>query len=352
MIIANHAMQHDRSHTILCKGRMSLETELPATSRGRRPGAVRVGLVNNMPDTALEATEAQFTRLLEAGAGTLTVRLRLYYLPEVPRGAAARQRLAQRYWPASQLEREPADALIVTGMEPGGGGLADEPYWPSFVRLLEWADAHTVSSIWSCLAAHAAAQHLHGIQRRRRPKKLCGVFSHELSGTHPLLEGVSEPLPLPHSRWNDLPAEELRRAGCEILCASPATGADTFIEQRHSLFVCFQGHPEYEDTSLLKEYRRDVGRFLRGEQAQYPTMPTDYFSESAQVRLEAFRARATAAPREGLLGDFPAIEAGGVRNDWQAPAARLYCNWLAFIAARIGTRASEAAPGRRARVSP
>ena len=38
-------------------------------ARGGTQRAVVVGLVNNMPDTALEATEAQFARMLSAAAG-------------------------------------------------------------------------------------------------------------------------------------------------------------------------------------------------------------------------------------------------------------------------------------------
>ena len=49
-----------------------------ATSAGaQRP--VVIGLVNNMPDTALEATEAQFARVLSTAAGALPVRLRFSF---------------------------------------------------------------------------------------------------------------------------------------------------------------------------------------------------------------------------------------------------------------------------------
>src|SRR5215472_2114561 len=89
-----------------------------------------VGLVNNMPDSALEATEAQFARLLSAAAGSLPVRLRLSFLPEVPRGAAGLERVnGDRYWAIEELQREPPDALIVTGTEPVAPLLSDEPYW-------------------------------------------------------------------------------------------------------------------------------------------------------------------------------------------------------------------------------
>jgi homoserine O-succinyltransferase/O-acetyltransferase len=36
-----------------------------------------------------------------------------------------------------------------------------------------------------------------------------------------------------------------------------------FVKYNRSLFVLLQGHPEYDSATLLREYRRDVGRFLR-----------------------------------------------------------------------------------------
>jgi len=145
--------------------------QTPARATDGARGVI-VGLVNNMPDSALESTETQFTRLLEAAAGPGTVRLRFYSLPEVPRAPAAREALATRgYWHIDDLDSAPPDALIVTGMEPSGRPLPEEPYWPRFVEVLEWADANTASSVCSCLAAHAAVLHFDGVQRQRLARK-------------------------------------------------------------------------------------------------------------------------------------------------------------------------------------
>src|SRR2546430_13670792 len=55
---------------------------------------------------------------------------------------------------------------------------------------------------------------------------------------------------------------------------------------RSHLFL--QGHPEYERTTLFKEYRRDVGRFLSGEQSSYPPLPCRYFrSEEHTSELQS-----------------------------------------------------------------
>jgi homoserine O-succinyltransferase/O-acetyltransferase len=294
-----------------------------------------IGLVNNMPDSALEATEAQFARLLSAAATSLRVRLRLFFLPEVPRAQAGLEHVnAGTYWPIDELAREPVNALIVTGMEPVAPLLSDEPYWDRMGQLLQWAQANTASSIWSCLAAHAAVEHLDGIRRRRLERKRCGVFAHTTRDGEALLEGVDVPLHIPHSRWNELPPHELRAAGYTVLSSSSETGADMFIKQTRSLLIFFQGHPEYEEATLLREYRRDVGRFLRGQQQHYPTLPHQYFSPPALQLLSAFEKRALAAPSADLLTEFPtAAIADTLCNTWGKSAATIYRNWLSHLAA-------------------
>src|ERR1700733_12258476 len=310
--------------------------------RPRAQRAVVVGLVNNMPDTALEATEAQFARLLSAAADTVPVRLRFYFVPEVPRGPTGLAHInGDRYWSINELHRAPPDALIVTGTEPVAPLLSDEPYWERLRELLQWAQANTASSIWSCLAAHAAVELLDGIRRRRLGNKRCGVFGHDTLPDQPLLKGVAAPLHTPHSRWNELPVEALREAGYTIVSASAESGADMFTKQTSSLLVFFQGHPEYEETTLLREYRRDVGRFLRGQQAHYPTLPQGYFGPAALELLSAFETRARAAPDAELLANFPLNPiAATLRNSWGAGATGIYRNWLALLASRQKTTAS------------
>jgi homoserine O-succinyltransferase len=309
---------------------MPLHIEPPGSGVGRT-GLV-IGLVNNMPDAALEATEAQFAGLLREASGALPVELRVAYLPEVPRGPEALELIRRNYWHIEQLTATPVDALIVTGLEPKAARLVEEPYWARLVELLGWAQTHTASSIWSCLAAHAAVQHLDAIMRRRLDQKRFGVFEHDLLEGHPLLAGVAAPLALPHSRWNELRVEELRAAGYTLLSWAPETGADVFLKHTRSLLVFLQGHPEYEPTTLLKEYRRDVGRFLRRQQEHYPTQPHGYFSAAASARLDAFERQARAQRAEKTLASFPTLEPGEYLGDrWGRSAARFYRNWLAQV---------------------
>ena len=294
-----------------------------------------LGLVNNMPDSALESTETQFAGLLEAAAGSRRVTLRLSSLPELPRSDEARARIARVYWPLDELLAARPDALIVTGTEPRAPRLPEEPYWGRLVALLEWAQANTATSIWSCLAGHAVVEILDGIRRQRLPEKRSGVYAHRILTGHPLLEGVSAPLMTPHSRWNELPAEALRACGYTLLSWSAETGADAFVRQDpgRSLLLFFQGHPEYEATTLLREYRRDVGRYLSGQQPHYPALPHGYFGPEAVPTLGSFREHALSDRSPALLERFPfAALSASLRNSWRSAAVSIYRNWLSLIA--------------------
>ncbi len=173
---------------------------------------ITIGLINNMPDAALEATERQFTDLIRAATPNAVVLLRLFTLPEMARGEAARNALAGRYRDVAALWDTPLDGLIVTGAEPRAKNLMDEPYWDTLSRLVDWAKDHTASTIWSCLAAHAAVLHCDGIERRALKQKLFGVFDCRLVADHPMTEHFPEPLWVPHSRYNDLPEDALAAA--------------------------------------------------------------------------------------------------------------------------------------------
>jgi homoserine O-succinyltransferase len=305
-----------------------------AGRRESRPARIDIGLVNNMPDAALKATERQFRALLRAAADDVTVDLTLYTLPEVPRTDFGREEVS-RYSDLRDLWTSHHDGLIVTGTEPRAADLKDEPYWESLTGVLEWAENHTYSTILSCLAAHAGILHLDGIARRPLGDKRFGVFECVRVSDHPLTAAAPSHLQMPQSRWNEVPEEALLACGYRVLTRSVGAGVDSFVKQRKSLFVFFQGHPEYDATTLLLEYRRDIGRFLRGERETYPPMPHGYFDEETVAALAALRERARMDRREELLAEFPtAMAAGKVTNTWRSTAESLYRNWLQYIGAQ------------------
>jgi homoserine O-succinyltransferase/O-acetyltransferase len=297
----------------------------------QRDHPIVIGLVNNMPDAALQTTERQFGDLLSAASRDIAVRLRFFSFPEVARGDAGRLHISQHYQDISELWGSQIDALIVTGTEPRTPDLADEPYWRTLTRLVEWAEENTIATVWSCLAAHAAVLHMDGIARRPFGAKLSGVFGCVKVSDHRLLAGAPSRWRVPHSRYNDLPEETLVKQGYEILSRSSAAGADIFVKQRTSLFLFLQGHPEYDAGALLREYRRDVRRFLVGEGLRYPEMPRGYFDEHSTVALNAFRRQALLDRDFGQLSRFPAADDTKLAHAWRRHAVRLYANLLSYV---------------------
>jgi homoserine O-succinyltransferase len=297
--------------------------------------AVVIGLVNNMPDAALRRTEGQFRALLGGTPPGPSIRVRSYYLPDVPRSERARMYLEEFHEPVTNLWDNPVDGLIVTGTEPRAPVLTDEPYWNSLAELVDWAGDNTVSTIFSCLAAHAAVLHLDGIQRHPVGGKLSGVFESRKVEPHPLLAGIPASWHVPHSRYNGLAANRLTARGYQILSACDDAGADIFVRQRASLFVFLQGHPEYDRFALFREYRRDVIRFLTGERDVYPEMPAGYFDDETAAEMAAFRRRALRRRGADLLESLPNdINGASIRHAWHDTAVAIFANWVSHLAAR------------------
>jgi homoserine O-succinyltransferase len=310
---------------------------------------LEIALVNNMPDAALMATERQFASLLAEAAGeAFDVRLRLYALAKVPRSETAQASMKGRYGGLDDLEAAGADALIVTGCEPKAAELRDEPYWPELAELIDWAAlGGTRSTVFSCLAAHAAALHLDGIERRRLTAKTTGVFAFDLMAKSPLTRGMKRPVRMPHSRHNTLEIEALSAHGYEVLTHGPDAGVDICTRPGGGLLVFLQGHPEYAPDSMLREYRRDVGRCLRGEQSS-PACPRGYFDPATERMLVATAEEALRRGRPELLQRCDVIAAAlQPAAPWRSQAVRLYHNWLEQVAAAQADH--EAAAGARCR---
>jgi homoserine O-succinyltransferase len=299
------------------------------TPAGKIASPIVIGLVNNMPDAEFWTTEGQFRRLLNAAMPPGAVLdLRRYTIPSVPRSATAQAEIATHYEDISALWNSQLDGLIVTGLEPRASDLTAEPYWPSLVQLVEWALEGTRSTIWSCLAAHAAVLHLDGIPRQRLPEKLSGAFGCEKSQSLKILTDMPQRWVVPHSRFNGLETETLTARGYSILSSSPDTGPDIFEKQWHSRFLFLQGHPEYDVGALLREYRRDVRRFLGGKRESYPRTPVGYFEARAEENFANFQQRALRDRSLDLFPNFPDISERSLVHRWHEPAVRFYRDWL------------------------
>jgi homoserine O-succinyltransferase len=296
--------------------------------------ALHIGLLNMMPDAALAATERQFFRLIGESNQIAQFYMHPFTLPELPRGPGGRAHVEQFYEKFETLQEEGLDALIITGANVTRPDLSQEPFWEPLAAVVDWAWENVTSTLCSCLATHAVMQARFGEARRHRGDKLWGVFPHRVTDRkHPLVAGVNTRFDVPHSRFNDISRVQFERKGLHVLAEGEASGVHLAVSPDGFRIVFFQGHPEYDSISLLKEYKREVGRFVSHERPDFPPLPENYLSPLAAAILNEHRERVEHA----LLRRAPAPELPEdlllecLDNTWHDSALAVINNWIGNV---------------------
>jgi homoserine O-succinyltransferase len=308
-----------------------------APDRIEGPVRWRCALVNNMPDAAFGATERQFVGLLNAGSGGQTVAVTRHTMAGVPRGERIRARIAAEYRPLGDITSDPPDLLVVTGSNPIESRIEDEPYWSDLCGLLRWGSQNVPVMVLSCLSAHAALAVFDGVERTTLPVKCTGVFAQEVDPTHPLAAGFDGSVVLPHSRLNAVPLEAVAAAGYAVALQSQEVGWSVVTKTvGRSNVVLVQGHPEYDPSSLVREYVRDVRRYVGHLHDELPCLPIDCATGPDWDALCRLQARLVGGERNAdRIADFP-FDDICVRAPWpwRGAAQRLCANLLGTIPVR------------------
>lgn len=297
---------------------------------------VHVAVLNLMPDTALRATDRQFARLVGSFGKEANVWFHVFSMGVEARGAAAREHIAEHYETLESIRERPVDALIVTGADPSYVDMTREAFWPGLFEVFSWADRAIHSKLCSCFATHAVFKLYWGVERVRLPQKMWGVFRHQIIEDHALIGGLQQPIMAPHSHYYDLSRDQIESVGATVLIESAEAGVHMAVYDDFE-FVFFQGHPEYDDISILKEYKREVWRFLTRRRSTYPHTPEHYFSERALQALEDLRSRALYRSDSDPIPEFPEEELGdGLENSWRQVGFDIYRNWLRRVLDKKG----------------
>jgi len=315
---------------------MSPARALGASSSSDGPSArLTCAFVNNMPDGAFDATERQFLGLVATSDQLIDVRR--FTFNGVARGDVVAARIAHDYELVSEVPGFRPDVLIVTGSNPVELHIDDEPYWDDLAELLTWSSSNVPAVLLSCLSAHAALKIFDGIERHHLPEKCTGVFTQHVNLDHPLSAGIEADIVLPHSRTNGVATKHLEHAGYSIVLGSRDVGWGVATGQLGDAeVVLVQGHPEYDPSSLLREYHRDARRYVLHERDDLPILPFHCVGLDDWDELVAMHEEITTDARElEVLDMFPFEEAGARAPwPWRDDATRLYANWLSSIAPR------------------
>jgi len=290
---------------------------------------LHIGLLNMMPDAALEATERQFYRLVGESNPIAQFYMHPFTLETLPRGDKARAHIGRHYEKFEDIRAAGLDALIITGANVQGTELAEQPFWEPLIEVIDWAWDNVTSTLCSCLATHAVMQFRYAQTRVLQPRKIWGVFEHRVTDVrHPLVADVNTRFDVPHSRWNDVSRAQFEAAGVKVLVESEEAGVHLAVSGDGLRTVFFQGHPEYDTVSLLKEYKRDLLLATAGDLAEPPPFPRRYFDRKAQAFLAEFARRT----RAGETLAFPEAEVVPLLdNTWHDTAEAVIGNWIGCV---------------------
>jgi homoserine O-succinyltransferase len=310
--------------------------EVLSLSRARQQDIreLHIGFLNMMPDAALAATEQQFIRLVGSCNQIAQFYVYPFSLPELNRGSKAEEHIGEHYFDFEELKELGLDALIITGANVINPSLDEEKFWSPLIDVVRWADENVASILCSCLATHALLNHFHGITRQHMSSKQWGVYNHRIiESSHPLMRNVNTRFDAPHSRFNDISRQLMEEAGLTVLAENSEVGVLMAVSPDQFRAVYFQGHPEYDAVSLLKEYKREVNRYLNDELDSPPPCPENYFSvEAMAIIAKHIEACVQSKSDGGVMPVFPEDELmQQVDNTWGDTGKAIINNWLGLV---------------------
>lgn len=320
------------SYTKLAAEGFAILTHERATTQDIRE--LHIGFLNMMPDAAFTATERQFLRLIASSNQIAQFIFHPFTINVEQRGPEIQQYVADYYDNFEQLKLEGLDALVITGANVANKNIQDEDFWEPLKEIVDWAYDNVTSIFCSCLASHALLKIKYDIDRQPLPEKCWGLFNHTVSDpTHPLVHGMNSRFDACHSRHNEVTSEAMRNAGLKVLVESEEAGAHLAVSEDGFRIIFLQGHPEYDTVSLLKEYKREVMRYISGDRGDYPPFPANYLSLQSQAILEEYRLRLVSAMQNNTEHpEFPELHVRPlVHNSWQDTANAFTNRWLGQV---------------------
>ncbi len=278
---------------LLAKENIFVMTEYRAMHQDIRP--LRVVLLNLMPTKV--ATETQIMRKLSNTP--LQVDITLLRMASHDAAHVSEQHLDTFYRVFEDIAHQHFDGMIITGAPVEQLDFDQVDYWDELCTIMDWSQSHVHSTLHICWGAQAGIYYHYGVGKHSLPHKLTGVFKHRiLKPTSPLLRGFDDYFWAPHSRYTEVNADDiLNHRELELLSISDEAGVYIAKSANSRNFFVF-GHPEYDRSTLDKEYERDEAAGIKD------TFPENYYPEdnpdSAPLSL------------------------------WQAHAQLLYTNWLNY----------------------
>lgn len=269
-------------------------TDTRAMTQDIRP--LQILILNLMP-TKID-TETQLTRLL--GNTPLQVELELLQTSTHKASNTSQEHMIAFYKTFDQIKHKNYDGLIITGAPVELLEFEEVEYWDELCEIMEWSKRHVHSTFHICWGAQAGLYYHYGIQKRRLPKKLSGVYKHTLEYKKGMLfRGFDDEFYVPHSRNTTVYREDVEAVPQLKIISSSEEAGIYAIKSENDRQIFIMGHSEYDGDTLLKEYLRDKKAGIN------PDVPCNYFPGDDDTKA-------------------PTVK-------WRSSANLLYCNWLNYF---------------------
>ncbi len=261
------------AYAVLQRENIFCMSESKAVRQDIRP--LRILLLNLMPKKI--ETEIHILRMLSNSP--LQVQIELMRIDDRPSKNTPIEHMERFYKNFDQVRNEKFDGMIITGAPLGLVDFDDVVFWPQMQEIMDWTLTNVTSTMFLCWAVQAAMYHMYGIRKRLLPKKISGVYPHQLvQPLSPIVRGFDDVFDAPHSRYAEVAAADIRQVrDLDIIAASTIAGV--YIVTRHDgrqLFVT--GHSEYEPLCLKDEYERDLAAGIE------PEIPEHYFPDGDPLK--------------------------------------------------------------------
>ena len=269
-------------------------TDTRAMTQDMRP--LHILLLNLMP-TKID-TETQITRMLSNTP--LQVELELLQTATHKPHVTSQEHMLAFYKTFNDIKNEYYDGMIITGAPIELLEFEEVDYWEELCEIMEWSKTHVHSTFHICWGAQAGLYYHYGIDKKKLPKKLSGVFKHTLKTKRSMLfRGFDDEFYVPQSRNTTVDEEDIEKTPGITLLSTSEEGGVFCVKSDNDRQIFVTGHTEYDWNTLLKEYVRDKNAGIN------PEIPVNYFPDDDDSKTPVVR--------------------------WRSSGSLLFSNWLNYF---------------------
>lgn len=217
-------------------------------------------------------TETQILRLLSNSP--LQVDVTLIYPKTHSFKNTSDEYLVKYYETFGDIKHKKFDGMIITGAPVEQMDFREVDYWNELVEIMEWSIHNVYSTFHICWGAQAGLYYHYDIPKYILPKKMFGVFPHNINERNVnLLRGFDDIFFAPHSRHTEVRKEDIEKdSRLKILSESKESGI-YIVSSKGGRQIFVMGHSEYDPLTLKSEYDRDISQNKNIE------VPKNYFLE-------------------------------------------------------------------------